>query len=139
MYFDEYNSPHALVHYGVPGMRKGTRRYQNEDGTLTPEGREHYGVGEERQPGQGTINRESANAISARHEVKRPNQMSAAQKIKNTYRNDWRMARNRGEGVLSSMLSTLTPVGTLRYYSRMKKKKQETYARKRAERAAAGR
>lgn len=137
MYFDEYNSPHALVHYGVPGMRKGTRRYQNEDGTLTPEGREHYGIGEERQPGQGTINSESAKAIQDRHEVKRPGKMSAVQKVNSVYRNKWRMARNRGEGVLNSMLSTLTPIGDLRYYSRMKKKKQETYARKKAEREAA--
>lgn len=29
-------------------MHWGERRYQNEDGSLTPEGREHYGVGESR-------------------------------------------------------------------------------------------
>lgn len=40
-----------LMHYGVKGQRKGLRRYQNEDGSLTAEGRDHYGVGEERQPG----------------------------------------------------------------------------------------
>lgn len=35
-----------LRHMGVLGMHWGERRYQNEDGSLTPEGREHYGVGE---------------------------------------------------------------------------------------------
>lgn len=35
-----------LMHHGVKGQRRGRRRYQNEDGSLTPEGREHYGVGE---------------------------------------------------------------------------------------------
>lgn len=35
-----------LMHHGVRGQRRGRRRYQNEDGSLTPEGREHYGVGE---------------------------------------------------------------------------------------------
>lgn len=35
-----------LIHYGVSGQKWGTRRYQNEDGSLTPEGREHYGVSE---------------------------------------------------------------------------------------------
>ena len=35
-----------LVHYGVKGQKHGERRYQNPDGSLTPEGREHYGVGE---------------------------------------------------------------------------------------------
>lgn len=34
-----------LWHYGVPNMRHGHRRYQDKEGHLTPEGREHYGVG----------------------------------------------------------------------------------------------
>lgn len=38
--------PTYLIHYGTPGQKWGTRRYQNEDGSLTPEGREHYGLGE---------------------------------------------------------------------------------------------
>lgn len=38
-----------LYHYGVKGQRWGERRYQNEDGSLTDEGRQHYGVGERRQ------------------------------------------------------------------------------------------
>lgn len=32
-----------LQHYGVAGQKWGVRRYQNEDGTLTAEGRERYG------------------------------------------------------------------------------------------------
>lgn len=35
-----------LMHYGVSGQKHGVRNYQNEDGSLTPEGREHYGVGD---------------------------------------------------------------------------------------------
>ena len=34
-----------LWHHGVKGQQKGIRRYQNEDGTLTNLGRQHYGVG----------------------------------------------------------------------------------------------
>ena len=34
-----------LTHHGVKGMKKGHRRYQNKDGTLTPLGRIHYGIG----------------------------------------------------------------------------------------------
>ena len=30
---------HELYHHGIKGMRWGVRRFQNEDGTLTPEGR----------------------------------------------------------------------------------------------------
>lgn len=40
-----------LMHYRTKGSRNGERRYQNEDGSLTPEGREHYGVGEPRKAG----------------------------------------------------------------------------------------
>ena len=36
----DYNS---IYHHGVKGMKWGVRRYQNEDGTLTPEGRRKYG------------------------------------------------------------------------------------------------
>lgn len=34
-----------LKHYGIIGMHWGIRRYQNPDGSLTPEGRIRYGVG----------------------------------------------------------------------------------------------
>ena len=37
------SSDYYLVHSGVLGMKWGIRRYQNEDGTLTPEGRIRYG------------------------------------------------------------------------------------------------
>lgn len=31
-----------LYHHGIHGQKWGVRRYQNSDGTLTPEGRERY-------------------------------------------------------------------------------------------------
>lgn len=34
-----------LYHWGVKKQKWGVRRWQNEDGSLTPAGREHYGVG----------------------------------------------------------------------------------------------
>lgn len=33
-----------LYHHGIKGQKWGIRRYQNEDGSLTPEGRKRYGV-----------------------------------------------------------------------------------------------
>ena len=34
-----YQYPDYLMHYGVKGMRWGRRRYQNEDGSLTLDGK----------------------------------------------------------------------------------------------------
>lgn len=34
-----------LAHYGIKGMKWGVRRYQNKDGSLTSEGKKHYGYG----------------------------------------------------------------------------------------------
>ena len=39
---NDYNS---LYHYGIKGQKKGTRRYQNPDGSLTPEGKARYAKG----------------------------------------------------------------------------------------------
>ena len=34
--------PDYLMHYGIFGQKWGVRRYQNVDGTLTEEGKQHY-------------------------------------------------------------------------------------------------
>ncbi len=43
----------ALYHWGIKGMKWGVRRYQNQDGTLTTEGRKRYtddaSTGEEKE------------------------------------------------------------------------------------------
>lgn len=42
-----------LYHHGIKGQKWGNRRYQYEDGSLTPEGRQRYGVGNGRGRGMG--------------------------------------------------------------------------------------
>ena len=42
---NDYRELHELYHYGIKNMKWGNRRYQNEDGSLTPLGRDHYGYG----------------------------------------------------------------------------------------------
>ena len=37
--------PNSLEHHGIRGMKWGVRKYQNEDGSLTPAGMERYGKG----------------------------------------------------------------------------------------------
>ena len=41
-YAMEADSYNAMMHHGTKGQRKGRRRYQNKDGSLTPLGRIHY-------------------------------------------------------------------------------------------------
>ena len=38
----QYNTTSELYHWGIKGMKWGIRRYQNEDGTLTPVGKKRY-------------------------------------------------------------------------------------------------
>ena len=45
-YISNQNDSDYLRHFGIQGMKWGQRRYQYEDGSLTPEGRVHYGIGE---------------------------------------------------------------------------------------------
>lgn len=35
---------HVLYHHGIKGQKWGVRRFQNKDGSLTPAGKERYGV-----------------------------------------------------------------------------------------------
>ena len=39
------DDPNTLYHHGIKGQKWGIRRFQNEDGTITEEGRRHYGYG----------------------------------------------------------------------------------------------
>lgn len=52
-YYNDYygldSSSLELEHFGILGQRKGVRRYQYEDGSLTPEGRVRYHVGPARK------------------------------------------------------------------------------------------
>lgn len=43
-----------LIHHGIKGQKWGNRRYQYEDGSLTPEGRKRYLVGEDGLTKRGT-------------------------------------------------------------------------------------
>ena len=45
-----YDEEESLAHYGIMGQKWGIRRFQNEDRTLTPEGKErYYGKSDSRQ------------------------------------------------------------------------------------------
>ena len=58
------NSP-DVYHWGIHGQQWGKRRYQNEDGSLTPLGRIHYGVGEAKERSKIKIREMKAETKSA--------------------------------------------------------------------------
>lgn len=59
-----------LVHHGVKGQHWGVRRYQNADGTLTSEGKQHYAKG------NGNERHQAAQPQQAPHKGKRLRDMS---------------------------------------------------------------
>lgn len=61
----------SIAHSGVKGMHWGDRRYQYKDMSLTPEGREHYGVGEPR--GKGSSKSSSIKKQKTKKEVSNSN------------------------------------------------------------------
>ena len=46
---EEYEASLYLAHHGTKGMRWGIRKYQNEDGTLTPAGEARYAKKQDKQ------------------------------------------------------------------------------------------
>ncbi len=66
----------TLKHHGILGQKWGRRRYQYENGSLTPEGRIHYGVGKARDDGDvSTVDIRSSGLI-----FDRPNKRKAKAK-----------------------------------------------------------
>ena len=44
LYDNQFYRSDELCHWGIKGMKWGIRRYQNKDGSLTPEGRKRLGL-----------------------------------------------------------------------------------------------
>ena len=61
-----------IMHYGVSGQKWGIRRYQNADGTLTPEGMARYGISD------GKNKTERQNKMSAEERRSKTNKVLAA-------------------------------------------------------------
>lgn len=65
----------VISHFGTPGMIHGRRRYQYEDGSLTPAGRERYGVGPARD-GKGSKTLEQSGSASRQEAVQKSKPVS---------------------------------------------------------------
>ena len=70
-----------LQHHGVKGMKWGVRRYQNEDGTLTDQGKSRYGDTAKKVA---TVAAGAAIAVGAAYMVKKRNTQLVAEMTKRT-------------------------------------------------------
>lgn len=88
-YDDEY-----LEHFGILGMKWGIRRFQNPDGSLTPEGRKRYGVktvDEYYQKKKAAKEARKADRVKRKLErmrQKAARQKAATDKIRNDFKNN---------------------------------------------------
>jgi len=74
-YYSGFPYSDELYHYNVKGSHWGERRYQNEDGSLTPLGRIHYGIGKARKAYNDAANR-AWNSIVTSYKRKHLNKMT---------------------------------------------------------------
>lgn len=81
--------PTYLIHYGIQGQKWGVRRFQNEDGSLTSEGREHYGYGSERD------NKKLFKQMSRGGKHTRVNEYGVAKNDPRTERTYKKLAKNK--------------------------------------------
>ena len=66
-YYWEFDDPfmqNYLAHHGMKGMRWGERQWQNKDGSLTPAGRIHYGIGKARETAKKILSYDVGKGIS---------------------------------------------------------------------------
>lgn len=104
-----------LKHWGILNQKWGIRRFQNKDGSLTPEGRLRYGVGPSRDP-QGIGSSMSDDEL--RSMTKRYRQQAEFYKARNDYiqaQNDYAQLMKKPPSFISKFADRffLKPLGNV--------------------------
>lgn len=72
-----------LAHHGVTGQKWGERRYQNKDGSLTPLGRIHWGIGQARTAVSNKLKTRKSFRLEADSEKRKRLKLKAEKKEEN--------------------------------------------------------
>lgn len=126
---EEQNS---LQHHGIKFQKWGVRRYQNPDGSLTPEGREHYGYGpardgEDDEPSSRYSDEYTRSRMNKDRDVRElsnkeiqdiVNRLNAENSLANAKRNNSRLNKilqslNNANGVFNTAKNTATNIYTI--------------------------
>lgn len=114
-----------LIHYGVKGQKHGVRRYQNEDGTLTAEGRDHYGVGDSRNAGGPRLHAKQGRTAEIKSLFKKKNKTSGDNKTeeetKKSKDSESKTAKNSGRAKKILAAAAATSLAALATYAVAKK------------------
>lgn len=71
-----------LAHHGIKGQKWGVRRFQNSDGSLTPEGEKRYGTKEERMRAREKSKEDRARSKELKSSLKSAKKTYKQQKLK---------------------------------------------------------
>lgn len=89
-----------LCHHGVKDQKWGTRRYQNKDGSLTPLGRIHWGIGPERKA-----------AIKKKFTLAKDNVKKLALKAKTKHEENLKLRKEKQEQSIANKKAKLISKG----------------------------